>query len=231
MSYKDSKVIAVILMAGESKRTCSRIRKQYEPIGEHPLFWYASNIFDKNEYVDGMIFVVDKENEDNARAAIAFSNFQKPHQSLLGSSSREASAFVAIEYLKDKLDEDSILLFHDADRPYLTNDLVNRVIEETYINQSAIPTSPVRDSLISLEEGYIDRNKIRFVQTPQGFRKGLITSCFEKEKENLSSYRDEGSILEDVTEKAPNFVEGEIDNAKITTGYDLAILKERYGKI
>ncbi|MBS3966733.1 MAG: 2-C-methyl-D-erythritol 4-phosphate cytidylyltransferase [Truepera sp.] len=67
------------------------------------------------------------------------------------------------------------ILIHDAARPFLSREVISRVIAAVEAYGAASVVMPVADTLIESESGRaLDRSLLRAVQTPQGFRRTLI---------------------------------------------------------
>ncbi len=64
------------------------------------------------------------------------------------------------------------------------------------------------------------------MQTPQAFKFSLIDEAFEKAKDSLASYTDEGSLLLDTLGINPKLVIGDNINIKVTFEHDIDILDE-----
>ena len=88
-------------------------------------------------------------------------------------------------------------------------------------------TAPVlntSNSLIQLDKGratYVDRSKICEVQTPQCFKKDLIIEVLES---NIEGTDEIGMVLRKFPEIQLEFVQGSLNNAKITTDSDITHL-------
>lgn len=71
--------------------------------------------------------------------------------------------------------EAELVLIHDAARPFLSREVISRVIAAVEAYGAASVVMPVADTLIESESGRaLDRSLLRAVQTPQGFRRTLI---------------------------------------------------------
>jgi 2-C-methyl-D-erythritol 4-phosphate cytidylyltransferase/2-C-methyl-D-erythritol 2,4-cyclodiphosphate synthase len=75
-------------------------------------------------------------------------------------------------------DEDALVLVHDAARPGVTADVIDRLIVALETSEAAIPTLPVPDTLVEQASGEagdtVDRAALARVQTPQAFRLGTL---------------------------------------------------------
>jgi len=120
------------------------------------------------------------------------------------------------------------VLVHDAARPCLTREDLDRLIET--VEQDAVGgilAVPVRDTMKRANaEGRIARTEARnglwHALTPQMFRLGLLRSSLIQARERGLAVTDEASAME-LAGHAPMLVEGRADNIKITRPEDLAL--------
>lgn len=119
-----------------------------------------------------------------------------------------------------------MILLHDGARPYVSLDLINRVIDCCMEYDSAIPCINSTDSLYDIvQKKYIERENVKKIQTPQAFN-------FDMLKKAVSSadfdFGDEGIIFNRYI-KPVRLISGEESNIKITTQADLS--KEIYAGV
>ncbi|REJ82993.1 MAG: 2-C-methyl-D-erythritol 4-phosphate cytidylyltransferase [Bacteroidetes bacterium] len=112
---------------------------------------------------------------------------------------------------------------HDAVRPLLSTNLIERCYKEAKIFGSAVPCVSLKDSLRQVSDGISvsrDRSEFQLVQTPQCFDSSLLKRAFNK------GYRDEFTDEASVFEYAGNSIhitEGEPWNIKITYPEDIIV--------
>lgn len=139
-----------------------------------------------------------------------------------GGDSRHASILSALGVLAES---DSYIAIHDAVRPLVSNDLLDRLADNLALSGSAIPLLPVTDTIkmVDSDEGVImktvDRSQLRAAQTPQMFR---IEDYKKAVSASLSFPTDDSSILEQAGYN-PSYVRGEERNIKITTPHDMLL--------
>jgi 2-C-methyl-D-erythritol 4-phosphate cytidylyltransferase len=74
--------------------------------------------------------------------------------------------------------EAQIVLVHDVARPFLAKEVVERVLEAAVTHGAASAARPVADTLIDAASGAaVDRDLLRAVQTPQGFRRDVLLAA------------------------------------------------------
>ncbi len=130
-----------------------------------------------------------------------------------GGDTREDSVKNALSLL----DEEYVLI-HDGDRPFVSKQIINNVLnalEEKHL--SVIPALSSVDATIYKNE--YTTEPVYFIQTPQGFNKELLIKSFEDC--DVSTFRDEGSLVLKKCGVFPHIVEGEVTNIKITFKEDL----------
>ena len=128
--------------------------------------------------------------------------------------------------------EASVVVVHDAARPLVTRDLVERCLDALSGVDGVIAATPVSDTVhVSAPDLLIaeslDRSTLWAAQTPQVFRADVLRRAFERQ---TAATTDEASLVAAVGGTV-RLVEGPTDNIKVTTSTDLrlaeALLRER----
>jgi 2-C-methyl-D-erythritol 4-phosphate cytidylyltransferase len=121
--------------------------------------------------------------------------------------------------------QDSIVAIHDGVRPFVTKDTIDRCFTHATTHKTAIPVIELVDSIRFVEEDgnrSMNRANFRLVQTPQAFQSSLLKAAYEQPYSEL--FTDDASVVESFGEKV-NLVDGNRENIKITTTYDLELSK------
>lgn len=140
---------------------------------------------------------------------------------IAGGKERQDSVMNALSYLKDSgFDDEDIVLIHDGARPFVTPEIIRDVAEAACSHRAAIAAVPVKDTIRDSESGTLDRSRLYSVQTPQGFRFGLIYDAVRKACGSGFYGTDDGSLAEREG-VMPVIVPGSYANIKITTPEDL----------
>ena len=120
------------------------------------------------------------------------------------------------------------VLVHDGARPFVSEDVILRVMDSVEKYGSGIPALPLADSVRQVKDGDIvgefDRSELYSVQTPQGF----ILKDLLKSYENGLDFTDESLVYTRYIRPA-RIVEGSERNLKLTTGGDLVALNSKVG--
>jgi 2-C-methyl-D-erythritol 4-phosphate cytidylyltransferase len=112
-----------------------------------------------------------------------------------------------------------VVLVHDAARPLASPELFGRVVAAVRAGAgAAVPVVPVADTIRDVDGGVIDRERLRAVQTPQGFDAAALRAAHAGSPEGT----DDAGLVE-ATGGRVVLVEGEPTNLKITGPHDLAV--------
>ncbi len=140
---------------------------------------------------------------------------------ITGGSERQDSVRNALRFIGEQgFDDDDIVLIHDGARPYVTAEIISAVAEAALEKGAAVAAVPVKDTIRDVENGTLDRSRLYAVQTPQGFRLGLISAAAEDAERDGARVTDDGSLAERAG-VMPAIVPGSYANIKITTPEDL----------
>jgi len=212
------KVSAIIPAAGSGERFGEE--KQFKLLSGRPLFFHTLKLFLQSDYIDEIIVAVPNANVDSTHRDVLSMSAGKPVKVVAGGTRRQDSVKNGI----DVSDSDSTLVcIHDAARPFVTEDLIQRSISACEFADGAIVGIPSKDTVKFSENGLVketlDREKIWLAQTPQCFHKNkLLQALYYAETENLTG-TDESALMEAMGFSI-KLVEGDSNNFKITTKDD-----------
>lgn len=230
------KYIAIILAGGSGNRMNNDMPKQFLKINDKTVIEYAVDAFENNEYITDIIVVVNILFTDLMKKIAETNNWKKVKAIINGGSERYESSYNAIKYLKDT--EDAYLIFHDAARPLISNSLINRVVNALSKHDAVMTAIPSSDTIVEVDnektsvKSIPNRNFLMRVQTPQAFRKSLISSAYEMAlaKNDFHFTDDCGVVKESFPNEIIHIVNGEEHNLKITYESDLKIIAQLSSK-
>jgi 2-C-methyl-D-erythritol 4-phosphate cytidylyltransferase len=212
------KVSAIIPAAGSGERFGEE--KQFKLFSGRPLLFHTLKLFLQSDYIDEIIVAVPSASVDSTHRDVLSMSAGKPVKVVAGGTRRQDSVKNGI----DVSDSHSTLVcIHDAARPFVTEDLIQRSISACEFADGAVVGIPSKDTVKFTENGFIketlDREKIWLAQTPQCFHKNkLLQALYNAEKENLIG-TDESALMEAMGFSI-KLVDGESNNFKITTKDD-----------
>ncbi len=217
-------VAALIVAAGRGARAASEDGrpKQYCPIGGVPMLSRSIGAFAAHPGVDDILVVIHPDD------AALYAAASEPHamrlrRAVQGGARRQDSVRAGLEALASEAP--SSVLIHDAARPFVSAELITRVIGTLDAHQGALPGLPVTDTLKWVARGQVvgtaERDQLWRAQTPQGFRFDAILAAHRAAaNEPAREFTDDAGVAEwfglDVA-----LVEGAEDNRKLTTPEDL----------
>ncbi len=212
------KVSAIIPAAGSGERFGEE--KQFKLLSGRPLFFHTLKLFLQSDYIDEIIVAVPSANVDSTHRDVLSMSAGKPVKVVAGGTRRQDSVKNGI----DVSDSHSTLVcIHDAARPFVTEDLIQRSISACEFADGAVVGIPSKDTVKISENGLVketlDREKIWLAQTPQCFHKNkLLQALYYAETENLTG-TDESALMEAMGFSI-KLVDGDSNNFKITTKDD-----------
>jgi 2-C-methyl-D-erythritol 4-phosphate cytidylyltransferase len=201
--------------------------KQYIEVDGEPLIVHALRALLSHPAITGAVVAIAAGDPDWA----GWTELEgKPVIACTGGDTRAASVLAALEALPDSVRADDFVLVHDAARPNLSRDDLDRLLERGRADPvGAILAAPVRDTLKRAgDEGGIDgtepRERLWRAFTPQLFRRLQLTRALQAARRDGVAVTDEAMAMERAGAR-PLLVEGSETNIKITTPADLAYFR------
>jgi len=225
-------VIAVILAGGRGTRFGSELPKQFVKLSGRMVIEHTIEVFEHCEAVDRIVVVVPPGHEDTVWEAAMRSGWRKLEKVVLGGRDRADSTASALAALDTDADDCRVLV-HDAARPLLDRDTIERCLQALQQHAAVDVVVPASDTIVEVgQHGHIhdipERGRLRRGQTPQGFHLGVLREAYR-----LASARGLSGVTCDcgvVRRELPGLdiatVAGSPANLKITDGVDLYIAEK-----
>jgi len=211
-------VSAIILAAGRGTRVGADKNKVFLEVASRPLLSYTVDAFAQCQQIDEIVLVVAPGEEEAASSFVA--GIDKEVRIVHGGARRQDSSYAGVRAARGE-----IVLIHDGARPFVSSNLISRLIEATREHRACVPALPIVDTLRQgrlgspLEFAPIDRSHLLRMQTPQGFSRKLILEAFSKTDVDITD--DAAAVL--ASGNSVWTIEGEETNIKVTTKEDLLI--------
>ena len=221
--YNEQKTAVIIAAAGQGKRLGADIPKQFLKIAGVPIIVKTVRAFCENEKIDDIVIVTHKDYLDHCRQLAAEYGLSKVVSVVEGGAERQDSVYRALEAVGQASPDTELVLVHDAARPFINQKTIDDVIAAAGTSGAAIACVPVKDSIrqgTSEESRNIERKNLYNVQTPQGFRRELLTAAYEKAFADGFYGTDDAGLVERLGQPV-ELVMGHYDNIKITTKEDM----------
>lgn len=216
---------AVLPAAGRGARFGGAVPKQYLEAAGQPLIAHALDALLAHPRVAGAMVALAA---DDSRWPGWATRAGKPLLRCIGGGERADSVLAALRALPPEVGDDALVLVHDAARPNLQRDDLDRLIDAAECcADGAILAAPVRDTLKRADAGLrivatAPREQLWRALTPQAFRRGALSAALQAARVAGLVVTDEAMAMER-TGARPLLVEGREDNLKVTTPTDLAL--------
>ena len=209
----------ILLAAGDSKRLKSNTPKPYNKVNNKTLLEHSLHAFQNFSKIKKTVIVYNKKHKKYLNK-LNLKNFLK----IEGGKTRQESTFKALKKIK-KMNCKKVLI-HDVARPFPSKKIINEIINNLRANHAVVPIIKVNDATKRVEKNIIfkniQRNSLRFSQTPQGF---TFKKIYEKHKKNINaSFDDDSALFTEDKEKVVT-INGSKTNLKITDREDIDIFK------
>jgi 2-C-methyl-D-erythritol 4-phosphate cytidylyltransferase len=215
-----SDVWVILVGAGAGDRMGADRPKAFIRFRGRTLLAASLAVFDDHPAIDGIVCVVPAGYEDRATLVVDDLLADKVASAVAGGPTRAASVAEGLAALPEHA---AYVLVHDAARPLVTAELIDRVLTALGDGaEAAIPGVPVVDTIKRVADGLVaetvPRDDLVAVQTPQGFRRAVLAEALAGDLEGAT---DCASLAEHAGRRV-TVVEGDPGNFKITTPADLA---------
>lgn len=212
----------IIVAGGKGLRMGAELPKQFLPIGGKPVLMHTIRKFRAYSEDLNIVVVLPHDQQDYWRKLCEKHSFDIKHTVVDGGETRFHSSLNGIQALNCNAGD--VVAIHDGVRPFVSQDVIARSFEEARRSGACIPTLPVTDTLRYVGSDKVGhnvlRNNYRIVQTPQTFRADVLCKAFAQPYRD--SFTDDASVAE-ASGFSVTMIEGNRENIKITTPFDLAV--------
>lgn len=211
----------IIVAGGKGLRMGSDIPKQFLPIGGRPVLMRTIERFREYSPTLQIILVLPKAQQDYWQELCQEYHFNVEYQLADGGETRFHSVQHGLALIPD--DAEGVVGVHDGVRPFPSIDVIRNCYETAREKKAVIPVIPVVETVRKLQGTNsitVPRSDYRLVQTPQCFDIQLLKSA--NKQPYCDNFTDDASVVE-AFGFAITLVEGNRENIKITTPYDLKI--------
>ena len=222
--------IVFILAGGIGSRVGGNTPKQLLPLADgRTVLEHAIDAFEQAPFTTEIALVMHPDWLQEAQAIISQNAWTKVRKLIPGGQEGWESSWTAISaYLNEhKTDPDTFYWFHDAARPFVSQEIIERVGNALKTHWAVAVAVPVTDTLYQVQKDEVadikDRKQFMRAQTPQAFHYAVIGTAYMRaiEKKNIQATDDVGILMTYNPEVPVHIVEGEESNRKITYLTDL----------
>ena len=220
-----ARYFALVPAAGAGARFGGATPKQYLQANGRPLLWHALACLSAHPLIE-RVFVVLQPG-DTLFAQHPWGQLsERIHPLRVGGDARAQTVLNGLQALRKQVADDDWILVHDAVRPCLQPEWIDRLIAETGDDEvGGLLAVPVSDTLKQADASTRvvstqSRAGLWRAQTPQMFRYGLLVRALEQADASVTT--DEASAVERLG-LAPRLVMGSDLNIKVTYQEDLRL--------
>ena len=228
--------IAIVVAAGRGSRAGEGQLKQYRTVAGQTVLARTLSAFAGHPKVARILCAIHPDDRELYEASIAQLSIELRDKLLApvkGGTTRQASVHRALASLPEAAGE-GLCLVHDAARPFVQPDLLDRAIDAGLAYGAALPGVAVTDTVKRVDGSgavveTLDRTVLRSVQTPQAFSLEALRHAHQRaDAEGLDGFTDDGQLMEWAGAVVHVF-DGDPANVKLTRLADFADAERRLG--
>lgn len=214
----------VIVAAGTGSRMNMGINKQFIKLEGKEIIAYTIEKFYNNSNIEDIVVVVKEDESEFLKKEILDKYNFKNVKIAYGGKERQDSVYNGLKLLDEKCD---VVLIHDGARPFVSDKIIDKSIEEAKEHKAIVVGVPVKDTIkvIDNDKNIVDtpnRSVLWAVQTPQTFDYNILIDAYKDAFKNKFYGTDDAMLVERIGYKV-KMLEGSYNNIKITTQEDLNI--------
>ena len=209
----------IIVAGGKGLRMGGEIPKQFLPIGEKPVLMRTLERFREYSKELQIILVLPEAQQEYWHQLCQEYHFDVEYTLANGGETRFHSVQNGLAKVPD--DAKGVVGVHDGVRPFVSVEVISNCFETARTKKAVIPVTPVVETLRHIpSQQNVLRSDYCLVQTPQCFDIQLLKSA--NHQPYSEAFTDDASVVESYGHEV-SMVEGNRENIKITTPFDLKI--------
>ncbi|MBR6691747.1 MAG: 2-C-methyl-D-erythritol 4-phosphate cytidylyltransferase [Bacteroidaceae bacterium] len=215
----------IVVAGGKGSRMGGEMPKQFQLLAGKPIIMVTLERLHAMDPSMQLILVLPAAHFELWKELSREYEFAVPLILAQGGTTRFHSVQNGLAQVDDM--DDALVGVHDGVRPFVAANVLEKCFCEAWVHGAAIPMIDLQDSLRHIVGGngvteVVPRDRYRLVQTPQVFRLSLLRRAYEQRF--VESFTDDASVVEALGEQVVG-VEGNRENIKLTTPFDLVIAK------
>lgn len=201
-------------------------RKQFMLLNGSPILIHTIRKFVSCPLVTEIVVALRADDFAWAEDLFKSQGFAKAVRAVEGGETRQQSVENALSTITE---DTQLVAVHDAVRPFIEIEVIERVIREASETGAAIvgivPVDTVKQVHRNKVRATLPRERLVLTQTPQVFRLALLRQAFEQARHDLFIGTDESSLVERLEQVEVSVVPGTDRNIKITKPADMELAR------
>jgi 2-C-methyl-D-erythritol 4-phosphate cytidylyltransferase len=224
-------VVALVLAAGRGERLGAEFSKAFAPLAGKAILVHSIAALAEASCIDRIVPVIA---EADRRRWLALHRhlaaIGKLEEAVIGGAERQDSMAAGLASLPPGVTHVAV---HDAARPLVRPDAVDRVVQAALRDGAAILAAPVRDTIKRVQDGRVvetpNRSECVAAQTPQVFAIEILREALTKAALESHTGTDDAQLVEALGIPV-TVVAGDVDNFKVTYPGDMALAEQILGR-
>lgn len=229
------KNVVIVLAGGRSTRNMQNIPNQFINVLGKPVIVYCLEAYQRHPAIDDIYVVCLKDWDSILKAYAQQYGIDKLRGVIQAGETGILSVRNGIEEIASKYSKDDIIVFQEATRPLITEEIISKLLNACKRNGSAVTCEPMNEYVqfelsnddieASFHSEYLNRHRIVMVQSPEAYRLGNVLEAFCKACEKNHKFDETclAMMLYNLGYEL-QFYEGNHNNIKIVRQEDVAIL-------
>ena len=225
---KNMKKYIIIVAGGKGLRMGGEVPKQFLPIGGKPVLMRTMEAFRAYDAEMQIVLVLPIAQQAYWKELCEQYAFTLPYRLADGGETRFHSVKNGLDTIP--ADEEALVGVHDGVRPFVSTEVIARCYAEAARTGAVVPVTDVVETVRHLENDgrstTVGRDEYKLVQTPQVFSLALLKEAYAQPY--IPAFTDDASVVEALGHEV-TLVQGNRENIKITTPFDLVVAEALVG--
>ena len=219
----EEKIVCLVAAAGRGIRLGKEFPKSFYPVEGRTLLERSIESLVRWGRISTFVVMVPPGWEEKAKKLLSEEMPKVDVRVVAGGKTRQESVAIGLK----EADGATLILIHDACRPFVSPSLIERVVSEASSSGAAVPALQATDTLGRLRgeelEAILPRDRVVGIQTPQAFRAEVLKKAYLADEDLIRVATDESSLVL-AADMPVKVVEGERWNIKVTVKEDIDII-------
>lgn len=228
VSELDPQYTAIVVAAGQGARSGQSVPKQFADVAGKPMLRWSVERFASDPRCVAVCVVIGDGQQSDAEQALA--GIERVEYTIGGATRQQSVASGLRRIAASPANAALHVMIHDAARPFLSLEVIDRLLTALENTEAAVPVLPVADTMVEAYDGdtigdVVPRETLRRVQTPQAFHMDAILAAHDAADDEEAS--DDAQLLRRQGKRVAA-VMGSRDLEKLTFSEDFTLAQFKH---